>query len=305
MEREGLKICIAIAKPAGLAITKKVLEQCFNSNPDGAGFCVEIDGQLIINKGYFTFEDFYSAYLPYENLKALIHFRIRTHGQTDVENCHPFAITEDVAFIHNGIINDVPTHTDKSDTRVFKEQYLQPIVNNYGQEALTSPIFSRLIEKFIGGSKFVFMVKGQEDFIIYNKSLGNLSKEEIWFSNYSWQVPVYTPPPPIPYQHKKKPLTTYPETTIERHEVPTLEQGTKVFSFGTTVVVKWPINTEFGTIPKGAIGEIEKVYSNNTVDVDFLDGGRQTNLYPYALDIIQDPYEVWDNSQPISLYGEM
>lgn len=300
-------MCIAIAKPAGMAITKKILKQCFDSNPDGAGFCVEIDGKLVINKGYFTFEDFYAAYLPYEELKALIHFRIRTHGQTDAENCHPFFITDNVAFIHNGIISDVPHHKDKSDTRMFKEQYLLPIVQNYGQQALTSPIISRLIEKFIGGSKFVFMVKGQEDFIIYNKSMGNLSKEQIWFSNYSWQVPTYVVTPPVPYQHKKKPLHTCPETTVEKLEIPVLEQGTKMFSFGTSVVVKWPINTEFGTIPKGAIGEIEKVYSNRTVDVDFLMEGKITNLYPYALDILDDMLlETWDNSQPLPLYhGEL
>lgn len=324
MEREGLKICIAIAKPAGMAITKKILKQCFDNNPDGAGFCIEIDGKLVINKGYFTFEDFYDAYLPYEELKALIHFRIRTHGQTDAENCHPFFITDNVAFIHNGIISDVPHHNDKSDTRMFKEQYLLPIVQNYGQQALTSPIISRLIEKFIGGSKFVFMIKGQEDFTIYNKSMGNLSKEQIWFSNYSWQVPTYVVTPPIPYQHKKKSTQVQLETngysetspgkgeknkvlSVEKLEIPVLEQGTKMFSFGTSVVVKWPINTEFGTIPKGAVGEIEKVYSNRTVDVDFLMEGKITNLYPYALEIIDDlPLEIWDNSQSLHLYhGEL
>lgn len=293
-------MCIAIAKPAGLAITKKILEQCFNCNPDGAGFCVEIDGKLVINKGYFTFEDFYEAFLPYENLKALIHFRIRTHGQTDGENCHPFFITDDIAFIHNGIISDVPYHKDKSDTRMFKEHYLQPIVDNYGKEALTSPIISRLIEKFIGGSKFVFMVKGQEEFILYNKNMGNLSKEGIWFSNMSWQVPIYTPPLPIPYQHKKEHCILNLTTKIEKNEIPVLELGTKFFSFGTQVVVKWPINTEHGTIPKGAVGEIERVYNNKTMDIDFLMEGKITNLYPYALEIITDlsldPWEDFDNS---------
>lgn len=320
MEREEPVMCIAIAKPAGLVITKEILQQCFHCNPDGAGFCVEIDGKLVINKGYFTFEDFYTAFLPYKNLKALIHFRIRTHGEVDEVNCHPFFITEDIAFIHNGIISDVPYHKDKSDTRIFKEQYLQPIVANYGEEALTSPIISRLIEKFIGGSKFVFMVKDQEEFILYNKNMGNFSKEGIWFSNMSWQTPIYKPPLPTPYHYKKNSTQTqlkkggyvevspgkWEKETIPcpvKQEIPVLEMSTKVFSFGTSVVVKWPINTEHGTVPKGAVGEIDRVYSNNTVDVDFLMEGKVNNLYPYALEIVTDlSLSPWEDFDAFSSY---
>lgn len=295
-------MCIAVAKPKDLIIDKKILQQCFDTNPDGAGFCVEIDGKLVVNKGYFTFESFYEAFQPYENLKALIHFRIRTHGKVDEENCHPFFITEDIVFVHNGIISDLPICSNKSDTRVFKENYLLPIVNNYGQSALTSPIISKLIEKFIGGSKFVFMAKGQEDFIFYNKSMGNLSKEGIWFSNYSWHIPEYTKPTPLPvrFQHKKQTPKSYqghPTLTAEKEEVLVLEMGPKAFSFGTTVMVKWPINTVLGTIPKGATGQIEHVYSDRTVDVDFFQEGGVENLYPYALEIIDDlPPEMWENS---------
>lgn len=279
-----------------MAITEAILERCFNSNPDGAGFCIEIDGQLIIHKGYFSFKTFYEAYLPYENLKALIHFRIKTHGNLDKENCHPFFVNENVAFIHNGIISAVPNHKDKSDTIMFNEHYIQPIVTTFGENALSSPQINSLFGKYIGASKLVFMIKGQEDFIFVNKSMGNLSKEGIWFSNYSWQepqLPVVQPP----HNFKKWKSTPLPFTeSIEKSEVPCLEIGNNIFSFGTTVMVKWPINHEFGTIPKGAIGEIEAIYTNKTVDIDFLVEGKINGLYPYALEVLDDyPIDVWDD----------
>src|SRR3990167_8960546 len=181
-------MCIAIAKQAGLAIQENILKTCFENNPDGAGFCVEVDGKLIINKGYFTFEDFYTAYQPYEYKKALLHFRIRTHGDIDTDNCHPFVISDNLAFVHNGIINAVHAKGSESDTIIFNQQYLQPIVSKYGENALTSPALKQLIEHFIGYSKLVLFAKGQEDFIFFNETLGNRSLENVWFSNTSWQT---------------------------------------------------------------------------------------------------------------------
>ena len=291
-------MCIAIGKPAGMAITEQILERCFDSNPDGAGFCVEVDGKLVVNKGYFTFKDFYTAYAPYENLKALIHFRIKTHGALDEDNCHPFFVNDNVAFIHNGIINSVPTHKNKSDTQMFNAQYLQPIVTNYGENALKDPTISELLGKFIGASKLVLMIKGEEEFVFVNKSLGNQSTEGIWFSNYSWQeqrVQVYQPESYKPKWQKNH--KTFSQTVQEKTEISLLELHEKHFSFGTTVVATWPINHAKGTIPKGAVGEIVKVYSNKTVDVDFLLEGKIEGLYPYALEIIEDmSTNTWETS---------
>ncbi len=286
-------MCIAIAKQEGLAINETVLKQCFDSNPDGAGFCVEIDGKLVIKKGYFTYEAFYEAYKPYEYQKTLIHFRIRTHGDTDEENCHPFQVTENIVFIHNGIITKVTANGKESDTRVFNSQYLQPIVQKYGKKALNTDVFKNLISSFIGYSKLCFFIKGQKDFLIYNEDLGNRSKEGIWFSNTSWQPykpPVQKYPKPIPYQGKPKwkELNNKP---YQREEVSEIAQiyGNGSFSFGTLVRTNCDINHVLGTIPKGTIGEVERVYADRTLDIDFYNNiGAVTNLYPYALDIIEE-----------------
>lgn len=287
-------MCIAVAKEAGVVITPAVLERCFNANPDGAGFCVEGDGKLLIKKGYFTFKEFMDAFQPYEERKALIHFRIKTHGPVNMENCHPFQVTEDVAFIHNGIINNVPNDPLKSDTRVFKEKYLQPLINLYGMDILQTGMLQGLIEKFIGASKLVLMQYGVEGFTFFNKSMGNESKEGIWFSNYSWQEPQL----PTHYKNPKydKYSDFWDETTRSqaKPKAPVVEilkakiKGSDV-SFGTVVKSTCTIKLTNGTlIPAGSTGEVERVYSNGTVDIDFYKEGPITGVYNYSIEAVTE-----------------
>jgi len=285
-------MCIAIAKQAGVAITEEILETCFNANPDGAGFAIEKNGKLQVHKGYFSFKDFMDAYEPHELKKALIHFRIKTHGKIDEENCHPFYVTDNLAFIHNGIISNARTDTHKSDTRTFKEDVLQPFVAKFGYKALTDPIFQHLIEKYIGGSKLVLMRKGQPDFIFFNKQMGNESEEGIWFSNYSWQKAKPVTQPPVHYGAMQyydsldRPSPYWKRTQGNRKEIGKLEIWNGTFSFGTVVRVKYDIQTEKGLIDKGAVGEVETIWSDNTMEIDFYPAGVIDKISPYALEII-------------------
>lgn len=296
-------MCIAVAKQAGLILTEKTLRNCFENNPDGAGFCIEANGNLTIFKGYFTFEDFYAAYRPHEAEKALLHFRIRTHGNIDVTNCHPFVVSEDIAFVHNGIINSVSAKGAESDTIRFNQLYLQPIVANLGQEALTSPALKKLIEHFIGYSKLAMFVKGQEEFLFFNENLGNRSKEGIWFSNLSWQSAGTTVTPPRKHKYSSPrekdpllrediPFTLLPQpapASPERKEVDFLElPNGNLFCFGTIVETTWPINRGDSMIPKGALGEVERVYNDRTMDIDFYFEGKVEKIYPYALQIVEE-----------------
>ena len=85
-------MCIAIYKPEGKIISKATLQECYDSNPDGAGFMYNQSKKLHIEKGFFSFDSFYDAYKKHENKQAVIHFRIKTHGKIDTANCHPFSM---------------------------------------------------------------------------------------------------------------------------------------------------------------------------------------------------------------------
>lgn len=180
-------MCIAIYKPADSIISKETLQRCFTANPDGAGFMYSTGSKVKIRKGFFTFDEFYQAYKPHENKTCAIHFRIKTHGAVEVSNCHPFYVTSEIGFIHNGVISKHGGNTNKSDTRDFNEKLLRPMVKSFGTTIIHSPQIQPLVESYIGYSKLVFLDK-DGNATIYNESMGNYDNN-VWYSNTSWQEP--------------------------------------------------------------------------------------------------------------------
>lgn len=182
-------MCIAVYKPKNVVISKEILENCFDANPDGAGFVCVIDGKLHMEKGFFTFDEFYDAYLPFMEHQALIHFRIKTHGKVDATNCHPFMISDKFAFIHNGTISGHGT-TEFSDTYMFNEEILKPMVARHGIKILWQSYIKKMLEDYIGWSKLIFLdAKG--NFNIYNEIKGEWDNG-VWYSNTTYKPrPVY------------------------------------------------------------------------------------------------------------------
>ena len=77
-------MCIAIAKKIhSKCPSLDTLRNCWDSNPDGAGFAFNDAGRVVIKKGFMTWNDFKTAWLRYskrydfDNRGVLIHFRIR------------------------------------------------------------------------------------------------------------------------------------------------------------------------------------------------------------------------------------
>lgn len=180
-------MCIAIAKPADKELTKETLQTCWDNNSDGAGFMYNVNGSLKIKKGFFRFDDFWKSYSnSCQDKKAVVHFRIKTHGNIDVENCHPFKVNPGLAFVHNGVIHSVDTTKDKekSDTWHFNSQLLQPLINKY-IDILETDAAQMLIGEFIGHSKLVFL-DSKDNITIINADKG-VEDDGIWYSNTSYK----------------------------------------------------------------------------------------------------------------------
>lgn len=178
-------MCIAIYKPEEKIISKATLKECYSSNPDGAGFMFAEDKQLHIEKGFFSFDTFYDAYKAHEEKKVVIHFRIKTHGEINKTNCHPFAVNNSLAFVHNGIINGLDGDKTLSDTIHFNEQILQPLVNKWGNLALFQDPMINLIESRIGYSKLIFLDR-HGNHKIMNEQKGQWDNG-VWYSNNSYK----------------------------------------------------------------------------------------------------------------------
>ena len=172
-------MCVIVAKKMGIELpSKKILENCFDVNPDGAGLMyVNENKKVIIEKGFMTFEAFYQKLMELDKKydlkkKALVmHFRITTQGGTSPENCHPFPITADekklkatylectdVAFAHNGIISLYSMRDDKglSDTMLLSKELLYPLFN-YNKKFYKQEHNQELIEEIIGKDKIAFL----------------------------------------------------------------------------------------------------------------------------------------------------
>lgn len=210
-------MCIAIWKPQGIELTEETLHNCWDRNPDGAGFMYSENGQLHVVKGLMKYTDFIEAYAPHADKNAVLHFRIATHGGVTPENTHPFIIHDGLAMVHNGIISAIATpDKTKSDTWHFTEMYLKKYHTMWKDKE-----FQTLVESYIGYSKLIFM-DNNGDVKLYNENLGNWNSE-CWFSNTSWETPKYVASVPKVYTGSWKTPKSY-----NQYKEPPLLIGDKV-----------------------------------------------------------------------------
>ena len=175
-------MCVAVLKPKGKRISKKMLTNMVDSNQDGNGIAYALKGKLYVHKemrktAFIKLTLKLQRMLPDVNM--MIHCRIATSGINPdkmIDNCHPFAVSKDVVFCHNGILSNVRQDNDISDTRYFNMDILQELPFKFGNKAQV-----KLIEDFIGSSKMIFLKSDVSYSILYER-LGSWNKGS-WFSN--------------------------------------------------------------------------------------------------------------------------
>lgn len=161
-------MCILIIKNKKLAIpSRETLATCFENNPDGAGFCYNKNGNIVIKKGFMDFDSFYkeAQKIPNES-SALLHFRIGTSGGKTPAMTHPYPLTNNFdemkktsqilkgsggrkfAVAHNGIFNGLGYRQDINDTCLFIANILTPLNDSVDdiQDSTLEPVINRLVD---------------------------------------------------------------------------------------------------------------------------------------------------------------
>lgn len=250
-------MCIAIMKSENKKISKTTLQRCYDANPDGAGFMFAEDKELHVKKGYFTFKEFYKEYKPHENKQVLLHFRIKTHGPIDKNNCHPFLVNNGLGFIHNGIISGYGDDK-QSDTIQFNNAILKKIVNKHGNIGLFEDPVVELIENVIGYSKLVFLDR-HGNYRIMNEEKGHWNNG-VWYSNNSYKKP--EPVKSITY-----PYMNYGKQNTHRSSLPRAAKDSCSFAVGDWVVCNEDYDYGIGdssiVIKKGEWLELESIDEKN------------------------------------------
>lgn len=180
-------MCIAILNVTG-TLPKQSIINSWDNNYHGAGFAYSNGTRIVIHKEDKDKDKFYKAYAKHRktnpDAKFLIHFRISTHGTISKDNLHPFLINDDVALIHNGMVDfyDHKNTDHRSDTRYLCEEFLAKMPKGWH--------LSEGVHKFInevgGYSKFVLLDVDNNHAII-NEESGHWF-EDNWYSNNSYKT---------------------------------------------------------------------------------------------------------------------
>jgi hypothetical protein len=182
-------MCIAILNPTKVTLKKNVLKTCWDNNKDGAGMLYLQNGVLSAYKEMDSFDRFYDHYAwirkTHRDSQIVLHFRISTHGKVDLENCHPFMISEDWGFVHNGIISNAERHVDYSDTNMFNRNVLRKLPPDW----IHNDAMYELVCGYIGSSKLLFLNKDNEAYIV-NEDWG-VWDLGCWFSNKTYKESKY------------------------------------------------------------------------------------------------------------------
>ena len=182
-------MCILINHPANTNFSDELLADFYDYNSDGFGAMYAEAGKLVIIKTLGKpdeIEALYKKELAHRD--CIIHYRMKTHGDIDLDNCHPYRINDDIWMAHNGILAmGNPIDTRKSDTWHFIEYIIRPALAA-DPDLIFDLDYQEYLENMIGGTnKFAFMHKSGKS-VILNKHAG-VTHQGAWLSNtYAWSA---------------------------------------------------------------------------------------------------------------------
>lgn len=186
-------MCVIIARNPGVIIPEDKIDSACHVNSDGFGMSVVDRGQIVTTKLLKCDPRTITKMLEdAKDQKVFLHLRFKTHGLLNLDNVHPFesfkADGKEILFMHNGIIGDFTTGTDKeSDTVRFNNVIVKPMIERFVKAGndpaaiFDDELFTTVVQKYATGSKFVFFDE-EENQIIFNKNNGK-DFDGWWASN--------------------------------------------------------------------------------------------------------------------------
>jgi hypothetical protein len=190
-------MCIIIEIPQGKAApSNEIFKRCWAGNSDYCGFMYVDDSgespKIVIRK-YKTFLGFLTAFhkiFPLVNPTGpfIIHFRDASAGDVSLENTHPFYISSEAAFCHNGTINsskmdDTIKCLKMSDSRKFNDFVLKELPPKWWENKTVLD----LISSFVKPSRLCILTTDKQVIKINPTEIGGHHKDGLWFST---EVPV-------------------------------------------------------------------------------------------------------------------
>lgn len=155
-------MCVIIHLRPKKILDKKILQNCYDNNPDGWGIMSVIDGKYQIVRSMQSFDIFEKSLADFSpEVVRAIHFRIRTRGDISINNVHPFRVSDNLWMMHNGTL-DIDSTATESDSKIWAEKSLNEVIHTWerltdDRSALTHNEFISMVEEHTDGSRILFM----------------------------------------------------------------------------------------------------------------------------------------------------
>ena len=198
-------MCIAILNKRKVTLNKSLLQTCWNRNKDGGGLLYAVKGKLHIYKAMgkkMFIKEYFKVRKKFPDTDILLHFRWSTHGKESLDNIHPHIVNSDVAFVHNGVLDnvidlhlqDVKRYSKKAKSMVTEKRFVSDdsdtalfakMLNELPKDFMKDEVLVALIKNYIeDDNKLVFMNRAGES-VIVNEEAG-VWEGGCWFSNYGF-----------------------------------------------------------------------------------------------------------------------
>ena len=257
-------MCLLIQQTAATNFTDEHLLDFYSRNRDGIGVMWSEGGNLHYEKhlpvNAQDCVDFYNRVARGKD--ACVHYRMKTHGHIDMDNCHPYDVfgfeeahEMPTLLMHNGILHTGNAKDfSKSDTWHYIRDFIRPMMKADPSFMFTKE-FAEVIGKHIGNNRFAIMNHLGEVNII-NKHQG-VEFNGAWLSNeYAWNASKYLPPKVYqPHVSKfghwdtKQQKMVYPEyTPVKKSKKP---EATTGLPAKVTKKKTKPVQLTLPTIPSG------------------------------------------------------
>jgi hypothetical protein len=183
-------MCLLVNQPASTVFTEDFIKDVYSRNSDGFGVMYAEHGKVHVYKCLPTSgDDMYAFYQAHaEGRDCVWHARMQTHGDIDLDNCHPYRVTDDIWLAHNGILSTSnAADKTKSDTWHFIRNIIAPALTG-NPDLMLDESWQKMIGSIIGNGNKFGLVRADGETVIINQQSG-VNFVGAWLSNtYAWST---------------------------------------------------------------------------------------------------------------------
>ena len=228
-------MCVIVLKFKGADFpSKRTIKACIEENPHGFAMAWNENGQLRT----FRTMDADEIMSKYDEVRHLdpaatglvFHARIATHGSKSLANCHCWTNDEgNLAFAHNGILSNVGSRGDLTDSETFFRDIFLPVYDGAGKRVAME--VARITALATNSRLALIDEKGDISPVgAYSKECEEGHRGMVYFSNMNWKRRMFTQWP-----FDRRPASKKPAPVPRRGSVvSTLDEDGRI----TSVTVK-------------------------------------------------------------------